>query len=966
MNTIIRRGIMLHIALLVAAALILTGCGDSRTEDTPTDVEPVAETAQIEATSIIAEPAAEATAYPLATASAATLPASQQETVETETTPPDTPAELVSVTPPGAPTGALPGIVTRARLAEPPAILRDLRYDEMSNRVFVTTSDSQLIVLDAAEFREEARFAFGGDLTLDAENRRLYAAPGESYIPEGETPVIHIIDADSLTEIGKLEGGRFLSLDTAGRRVFTGSPVTSYEEEGDQPDIAIYDLDTLEGIGRIDQPGVPVYNPLRDELVVTAYTVYTVDPDSGEILRDLLPELQEQPFAWCNGCEMAEAAHVFAAEGLLVVERNKIATGAGAGIYPEPLYFDAATLEPLEAPERRPSLQFTCGSQPMLLPPIDGRILRQPYFIRYLVYRNFTVHGLDGQEITWRDGLFAPYVNPRTGQAYVTQGYVLDLATLTPVGRIPEFCPLAIDEAQGRIFGRSEGELLVIDERGGMPLSPPPTEPDALPAAPVLDILISPGYPADPTVFVLLESGRVYRTEDDGLTWTRNQGGLPRHDNLTLSLSLSPDFTADRTIFAGGFVGDYQGEGVLRSTDAGDTWEPVWQGLEHLRVYDLRVSPEFATDGRIHAFARYQRISPWEAGVSLWESTDRGLSWTQVMTAASESELALQAASAWSAAPDDLPVRLAGYGQSVEVRPEGAETWETLDLGQSEDQLFRAVAPSPTFETDGTLYVLGESGLWRTTDRGASWQRWDDPRLQNRTYENALFALAVSPALPDGSHKLFVGSFAGEFWALTPSEAAETRPGSEAAAEEPLLRATATPAPPPVDVEAPTPPELPDEPPEGAYRPSGPLASLWEASDQTKSDLGYALQETSESIPAAYQSFEHGTLIWRGDNLSILALFDDGSWKAFPDTWEEGEPEFDLDISAPDGLQQPMRGFGKVWRTEEEVQARLGWALDKEQGYSAFVHSFERGFLMGSPVGARVFVEVGDEEGRWY
>ena len=331
MNTIIRRGIMLHIALLVAAALILTGCGDSRTEDTPTDVEPVAETAQIEATSIIAEPAAEATAYPLATASAATLPASQQETVETETTPPDTPAELVSVTPPAF-HRRTSGYWTR-RFSCPPN-LRDLRYDEVSNRV--ATPDNQLIVLDAAEFREEARFAFGGDLTLDAANRRLYAAPGESYVPEGEMPVIHIIDADSLTEIGKLEGGRFLSLDTAGRRVFTGSPVTSYEEEGDQPDIAIYDLDTLEEIGRIDQPGVPVYNPLRDELVVTAYTVYTVDPDSGEILRDLLPELQEQPFAWCNGCEMAEAAHVFAAEGLLVVEQNKIATGAGAGIYPEP------------------------------------------------------------------------------------------------------------------------------------------------------------------------------------------------------------------------------------------------------------------------------------------------------------------------------------------------------------------------------------------------------------------------------------------------------------------------------------------------------------------------------------------------------------------------------------------------------------------------------------------------------
>ncbi len=965
MNTTFGRRMALHIAFLLAATLILVGCGNNGMEDAPT-AEPVAEAARTEVMPA-AEPAAEATAYPVATTDAATAPAvAPQEAVAAETAPPpEAPAEKIAE-PSDANTGALPRIVTRARLAEPPAILRDLRYDGPSNRVFVTTSDDWLIVLDASEFREVARFAFGGDLTLDAANRRLYAAPGESYVPEGESPIIHVVDADSLTEIGALEGGRFLSLDVEGRRIFTGSPLTSYGEESDQQDIAIYDLETLEEIGQIDQPGVPVYNPLRDELLVIAYTVYAVDPDNGDVRMDLLPHLQEQPFAWCNGCEMAEAAHVFDAEGLLVVERSKVATGAGAGIYPEPLYFDAATLQPLEEFERRPPLQFSCGSQPLMLPPVEGRILRQPYFIRYLVYRNFTVHGLDGEEIAWRDGLFAPYVNPRTAQAYVTQGYVLDLASLTPAGRMPEFCPLAVDEAQGRIYGRAEGDLLVIDETGGTPLAPPPTEPDALPAVSVLDILISPGYPADPTIFVLLEGGRVYRTEDDGLSWVRIQGGLPLHDNLTLTLSLSPNFAADRTIYAGGFVYDFQGEGVLRSTDAGDTWEPLWQGLEHLRVYDLRISPDFAANGRIHALARYQRISPWEAGVSLWESTDRGLLWTQVMTAASESELAMQAASVWSTEPD-LPVRLAGYGQTLEVKPEGADAWEALDLGQPENQIFRAIAPSPAYETDGTLYVLGESGLWRTTDRGVSWQRWDDPRLQNRTFENALSALAVSPALPDGSHKLFVGSFSGEFWALKPAETATAGPREDAPAAETLPSPTATPAPPPAEQdEAPAPQALPEEPPDGAFRPIGPLASLWEASDQTRSELGYALQETAESAPAAYQSFEHGALIWRGDNLSIIALFDDGSWKAYPDTWEEGEPEFDVALSAPDGLQQPMRGFGKLWRTEEEVQERLGWALDREQGYSAFVQQFERGFLMGSPVGAHVFVEERDGEGRWH
>ncbi len=122
-----------------------------------------------------------------------------------------------------------------------------------------------------------------------------------------------------------------------------------------------------------------------------------------------------------------------------------------------------------------------------------------------------------------------------------------------------------------------------------------------LPAAPVLDILISPGYPADPTVFVLLESGRVYRTEDDGLTWTRNQGGLPRHDNLTLSLSLSLiSLRIARSLPAASWVitKERASSAPQMQEIPGSLCGKGWS----ICVYDLRVSPEFATDGRIHAF----------------------------------------------------------------------------------------------------------------------------------------------------------------------------------------------------------------------------------------------------------------------------------------------------------------------------------------------------------------------------
>jgi len=38
-------------------------------------------------------------------------------------------------------------------------------------------------------------------------------------------------------------------------------------------------------------------------------------------------------------------------------------------------------------------------------------------------------------------------------------------------------------------------------------------------------------------------------------------------------------------------------------------------------------------------------------------------------------------------------------------------------------------------------------------------------------------------------------------------------------------------------------------------------------------------------------------------------------------------------ITAPEGLYQPIRGFGKVWRNQVQVRERLGWALELERGF---------------------------------
>jgi hypothetical protein len=86
--------------------------------------------------------------------------------------------------------------------------------------------------------------------------------------------------------------------------------------------------------------------------------------------------------------------------------------------------------------------------------------------------------------------------------------------------------------------------------------------------------------------------------------------------------------------------------------------------------------------------------------------------------------------------------------------------------------------------------------------------------------------------------------------------------------------------------------------------------------------------------------FERGTMVWVGAEDRIYVLFDDGQhprWSAYSDEWDEGEPTMDPEIEPPPGLQQPVRGFGLVWREETSVRERLGWAVDEERGYETAV-----------------------------
>lgn len=117
---------------------------------------------------------------------------------------------------------------------------------------------------------------------------------------------------------------------------------------------------------------------------------------------------------------------------------------------------------------------------------------------------------------------------------------------------------------------------------------------------------------------------------------------------------------------------------------------------------------------------------------------------------------------------------------------------------------------------------------------------------------------------------------------------------------------------------------------------------------------------TQQNIGAAYEPFERGFMIYLSDRKQIWVFIrasltntpansqaNFGQWLAYPDTFQDGQPETDPTFVAPARLLQPKRGFGKVWRENAAVRNGIGWGSDWEQSYNTNAATYPIGTLDG-------------------
>jgi photosystem II stability/assembly factor-like uncharacterized protein len=238
-------------------------------------------------------------------------------------------------------------------------------------------------------------------------------------------------------------------------------------------------------------------------------------------------------------------------------------------------------------------------------------------------------------------------------------------------------------------------------------------------------IALSPEFEEDRTVFAGSDGDGVFRSEDNGETWTSANAGL-----LELSVqavSLSPSFSTDKT----GFL--TTGAAIYRTRNGGKAWREVETGLADLAVQCLAISPDYSSDGVVMA-------GDEEHGVLV--SRDGGATWSVANGAAGEGVASIL----FVPATDGSRV-IASTADGLRVTHDLGETWDVLDASPPMTICLHAAgARHPGFVLAGRY----REGISRSQDGGVTWSSASHELRAN------LIADVVAGHSADGDERMFV------------------------------------------------------------------------------------------------------------------------------------------------------------------------------------------------------------------
>ncbi len=272
----------------------------------------------------------------------------------------------------------------------------------------------------------------------------------------------------------------------------------------------------------------------------------------------------------------------------------------------------------------------------------------------------------------------------------------------------------------------------------------------------VLAIATSPTFAQDGLCFAARHSG-LYSSTDGGRTFESAYGSLNLQSELpTLAVAVSPQFESDRTVFAGA-----EG-GILRSFDGGQTWYVELLPAPPPVISAMLVSPDYQEDGTVFA-------ATLEDGV--YRSATRGAHWELWNFRLLDLHALAMAISPNFKQDETLFV---GTESGLYRSTNGGRAWRELTFA-AESAPVLGLAVSPAYAANGTLYAGTETaGVWRSLDRGASWGRLSagplDDLIQGPV--NAVLAAGEADLLVLLEDAVLVSHDAGASWAACPGREA--------------------------------------------------------------------------------------------------------------------------------------------------------------------------------------------------
>lgn len=231
-------------------------------------------------------------------------------------------------------------------------------------------------------------------------------------------------------------------------------------------------------------------------------------------------------------------------------------------------------------------------------------------------------------------------------------------------------------------------------------------------------MIIDPSSPVNSRAIYAAKYGQgVYKTTDGGQSWSAVNNGLPTNLNFD-ALAISP--TDSQTLYLGSReVGQSNGVanygGIFKTTSGGSSWTKI-DGDKLANVYDLQVSPQDALTIYAAVKTHYDSLNNKTLTGGVYRSKDGGQNWSKILSDDKVRSMVInpQNTDIIYAATGDDPY----YDDSIQAglykSIDGGDTWFLANNFPNTNSQYITLDPN-----DPTILYVGSngSGVWRGIDR---------------------------------------------------------------------------------------------------------------------------------------------------------------------------------------------------------------------------------------------------------